>query len=74
VSRVVDCEWKAANHYDDGTYSIAELARQVMGVCPVERAKERLAYERWSNAPSLDADEFEQAVNIIEDERKVRRK
>jgi len=29
-SRVTDCEWKAANQYDNGRYTVSEFAQQVM--------------------------------------------
>jgi hypothetical protein len=71
---VAHCEWKAANQYDDGSRAISELARQVMGVCAVELTKARLAFGFSPNDPSLDADEFERAVNAVEDARKARSK
>lgn len=73
-SRVTDCEWKAANQYDDGSRTISELARQIMGICAVELLKARQAFGFSPNDPSIDSDEFEQAVNAIEGARKARPK
>jgi hypothetical protein len=67
-SRVTDCEWKAADQYDDGRRTIAELARQVMGVCSVERTKAEIAFGLL-NDPQVDSMEFEQAVNSVESAR-----
>jgi hypothetical protein len=39
---LVDCEWKAAHRYDDGSRSVKQLAEQILGVCSVERFKVRL--------------------------------
>jgi hypothetical protein len=72
ASRAVDCEWKAANRYDDGSYTISELARRVMGVCAVERAKARSAFHLPSNDPQIELDEFKQAVETVENARKAR--
>lgn len=72
-SRVIDCEWKAADRYDDGISPISELARQVMGVCSVERIKAELAFG-LQNDPQIDSMEFEQAVNAVEHARAARRK
>jgi hypothetical protein len=71
-SRVVDCEWKAANRYDDGSYTISELAQRVMGVCATERTKARLAFGLPRNDPQIESDEFKQAVGAVESARKSR--
>jgi hypothetical protein len=72
-SRVTDCEWKAANQYDDGSRTISELARQVMGVCSVERTNAELAFGLL-NDPQIDSMEFEQAVNSVKSARASRSK
>jgi hypothetical protein len=72
-SRVVDCEWKAADQYDDGRRTISDLARQVMGVCSVERTRAELAFGVL-NDPEIESIEFEQAVNAIEGAKKSRGK
>jgi hypothetical protein len=71
-SRVVDCEWKAANQYDDGRYTISELAQRVIAVCVVEFTKARLAFRFSPNDPQIDSDEFKQAVENVENARKSR--
>jgi len=43
-SRVVDCEWKAANRYDDGSHTVSELAQRIMSICSPERLKARMAF------------------------------
>jgi hypothetical protein len=70
-SRVTDCEWKAANQYDDRSRTISELARQVMGVCSVERTNAEMAFGLL-NDPQIDSMEFEQAVNSVENARASR--
>jgi hypothetical protein len=72
-SRVTDCEWKAADQYDDGHRTITELARQVMGVCSVERTKSEIAFGLL-NDPEIDTMELEQAVNAVEGARASRAK
>lgn len=70
-SRVTDCEWKAADQYDDGRRTISELARQVMGVCSVERTNAELAFGLL-NDPQIVSTEFEQAVDAVENARASR--
>jgi hypothetical protein len=75
-SRVVDCEWKAANRYDDSRYSVADLARRIIGLCAVELTQARLAFRGYGlspNDPQFDLDEFKQAVDIVEKVRKSKR-
>jgi hypothetical protein len=72
-SRVTDCEWKAADRYDDGHRAISDLARQVMGVCSVERVKAEIAFGVL-NDPQIESIEFEQAVNSVEHARAARNK
>ena len=71
-SRVVDCEWKAANRYDDGRSSVSELAQRVLGICAVELIKARQAFGFSQYDPQLDLDEFKQAVENVESARKSR--
>jgi hypothetical protein len=75
ASRVVDCEWKAARRYDDGHYTVSALAERVMGICAVELMEERRAYglSPFHN-PEIELDEFKQAVEIVENVRKTRRR
>jgi hypothetical protein len=73
-STVTDCEWKAANRYDDGRYTVSELAQRVTGVCIVELTKAALAFGLSPNDPQIEADQFKQAVENVESARKARRK
>lgn len=73
-SRVTDCEWNAANQYDDGHYSVADLAKRVMGICAVELTKAALAFGFSPNDPGIQADQFAQAVENVEAARKTRPK
>ena len=73
-SRVTDCEWRAADRYDDGRYTISELARQVMGVCAVELTKAALAFGFSPNDPQIESDQFRQAVENVEAARNARAK
>jgi hypothetical protein len=43
-SLVVDCEWKAANRYDNDSFTVSQVAEHVMGLCTVERYKVRRAF------------------------------
>jgi len=72
-SRVIDCEWKAADQYDDGHRSISELAHQVMGVCSVERTEAGIAFGVL-NDPQVESIEFENAVKSVENARAARGK
>jgi hypothetical protein len=73
-SRVTDCEWKAVNQYDDGRYTISDLAHRVMGLCAVELTKAALAFGLSPNDPQVEADQFKQAVENVESARKARTK
>jgi hypothetical protein len=69
---VVDCEWKAADRYDDGRSTVSELAQRIMGICAVELTKTRLAFHVSLNDPEIDLIEFKQAVESVENARKNR--
>jgi hypothetical protein len=71
TSKVTNCEWQAVNRFDDGQTPIAQLADRVMGVCTVERIKAKLAFGLSPNDPELEADDFKQAVGIVESARKA---
>jgi hypothetical protein len=69
-ARVISCEWKAADQYDDNRYkTFSELVQQVMDVC----AAERLASDRASDDKRIDKDEFNQAVEVIKNARDRRK-
>ena len=70
-NRVLDCEWKAANQYDDGRYkTIPELVHRVLEACAVELRDARLAFGILPTNSRIDADEFKDAVESIENARK----
>jgi hypothetical protein len=71
TSRVVDCEWAAVYRYDGAQRTVADLAEQIMGVCTVERIKAKLAVGLSPHDPQLEADDFKQAVEIVESARKA---
>jgi hypothetical protein len=71
---VTDCEWQAADRYDDGRYTVSELAKRVMGVCAVELTKAALAFGLSPNDPQVEFDQFRQAVENVESARKARAK
>jgi hypothetical protein len=73
-SRVTDCEWKAADQYDDGRYWVSELAERVMGVCAVELTKAALASGFSPNDPRIALDQYKQAVRNVEAARQARTK
>jgi hypothetical protein len=70
--RVIDCESRAADQYDDGKSSITSVAERIQGICGPEIMKARLAFHVPLNDPDLDSDEFKRVVGIVEQERKGR--
>ena len=74
TSRLVHCRLQAAERYDEDRYTIAELARRIIRVCAAERANARIAHGLSADDPTLDADDFAEAVEIVEDMRKHKRK
>jgi hypothetical protein len=72
-TRLLACEWYAAKQYDDGRYkTFDELVHRVMGECAVELRDARLALSLSSTDSRVDADEFKDAVQTIENARKSR--
>jgi hypothetical protein len=71
ASGVVDCEWAAVYRFDSAQRTVADLAQQIMGVCTVERIKAKLAVGLSPKDPDLEADDFKQAVGIVESARKA---
>ena len=70
---VIDCEWKAANQFDDNRYKeIHELVQRVMDECAVERLNKRLAFGLSPNDPRIDADEYKDALETIINARRKR--
>jgi hypothetical protein len=73
-ARVISCEWKAANQYDDNRYkTFYELVHQVMDVCAAERSEVRSASDRASDDKRIDKDEFNEAVEVIKNARDLRK-
>jgi hypothetical protein len=65
-ARVIDCEWKAADQYDDGRYkTFSEFAQRLVDVCAVELRDARSASGR---SPS-DQDELNEAIKNIQNAR-----
>jgi len=71
-SRVVDCEWSAADRFDDGRYTVSDLAQRVLGICAVDLIEARRAFHLSLHDPEIDLDEFKQAVQSVENARKAR--
>jgi hypothetical protein len=72
-ARVIDCEWKAADQYDDNRYkTFSELAQRIIDACAVELRDAKSASGRSPSDTRIDKDEFSQAVEIIENARKRR--
>jgi hypothetical protein len=72
-ARVIACEWKAADQYDDNRYkTFSELVQQVRDVCAAELSEARSASERASNDEQIDKVEFNQAAEIIKNARNRR--
>src|SRR5271169_5795134 len=73
-ARVVSCEWKAANQYDDNRYkTFSVLVQQVMDVCAAELSEVRSASDRASDDKRIDKDEFNEAVEVIKNARDLRK-
>lgn len=73
ASRVVDCEWAAADKFDDGRTSLSALAQRVIAICSHDRFAMRRAAGFSPMDPSLDADELSQAIENVEAARKHRK-
>ena len=72
TSPLIDCEWNAARRFDDSRTPIAQLAERIMDVCTDERIKAKRAFGLSPNDPVLEADDFRDAVEIVEEARKTR--
>jgi hypothetical protein len=73
-ARAIDCEWKAADQYDDNRYkTLSELAQRIMDVCAVELRDARSASGRSPNDTRVDQDQFNDAIKNIENARYRRR-
>lgn len=69
-ARVLSCEWKAADQYDDHRYkTFSELAQQLIDVCAAELSEMRSASDRASDNKRIDKDEFNEAVEVIKNAR-----
>jgi hypothetical protein len=71
-SRVVDCERKAADRYDDGRSTISELAQRIISICAVELTKARLGLNLSLHDPQIRLDELKHAAEIVEEARESR--
>jgi hypothetical protein len=72
ASRVVDCEWKAANRYDDGTYTIAQVTERILGICILERDRYHRLFHLSSYDPEIELNDVKEATGIVESARKQR--
>ncbi len=73
ATKVADCEWAAADKFDDGHSSLSALAQRVIGICTRERFVMRRSAGFSPMDPSLDADELRQAIENVEAARKHRK-
>ena len=71
---VINCEWKAANQFDNGRdfKTIPELVQRVMDECAVELLNARIAFGLSSNDPRIEANEYKEALENIENARNQR--
>jgi hypothetical protein len=68
-TRVIACEWKAADRYDDNRYkTLSEIAQRVMDACAAELRDARAASGSSNDTPT-DKDEFNQAIQNIQNAR-----
>jgi hypothetical protein len=69
-ARLITCEWKAADQYDDGRYkTFAEIAQRVLDACAAELRDERSASGGSPDDTRTAKDEFNQALKNIENAR-----
>ena len=69
-ARVITCEWKAADQYDDNRYkTFSEIAQRVLDACAVERRDARSASGSSPDDTRTDKDEFNEAIKNIENAR-----
>ena len=72
--RLVDCEWVAADRYDDGSRTISELTKLIMAACGFERNNVRRTLHIPLNDPETELGEYKDALGIVEDARCARLK
>jgi hypothetical protein len=58
AGRVLDCELKAANRYDNGRSSIADVAESVVAACYGEIVKMWTAFHVPLSDPNIESDNF----------------
>jgi hypothetical protein len=69
-ARLITCEWKAADQYDDGRYkTFAEIAQRVLDACAAELRDARSASGGSPDDTRTEKDEFNQALKNIENAR-----
>jgi hypothetical protein len=69
-ARVITCEWKAADQYDDGRYkTFSEIAQRVLDACAAELRDARSASGGSQDDTRTEKDEFNQALKNIENAR-----
>ena len=62
-ARVITCEWKAADQYDDNRYkTFSEIAQRVLDACAVELRDARSASGSSPDDTRTEKDEFNEAI------------
>jgi hypothetical protein len=72
--RVLDCELKAANRYDNGHSTITDVAERVIATCYDEIIRAWTAFKLSPSDPNFESDNFKIAVEHVEMARQIRRK
>jgi hypothetical protein len=73
-ARVITCEWKAADQYDNDHYkTLSEIAQRVMDACAAQLRDARSASGSSPDDTRTGTDELNQAIQIIGNAR-IRRK
>jgi hypothetical protein len=72
VSSAAECLVNAAYRFDDGQTSISQLAEKILIICGGELRRARSASQLPTTDPQMDLFLFQQAVEIIENERKTK--
>lgn len=66
TTRVLECELKAADRYDNGHSSISEVAESVMAACYPEILRSWTAFGLSPSDPNFDSDNFKMALDHVE--------
>jgi hypothetical protein len=67
---VLQCETRAEARYDDGLSGVGAIAHRLTAICGPELMRSRRAFHLPLINAELDEDEFENAIQVVEEARK----